>query len=322
MAHDDPLLPSTSFLQTDLWAAFKEGFGWHAHKVAGILVLERPLPIFGKTFLYSPEVVAEPELLLKLLPEIHAIAKRRNSIFYRLELLVDRATPLAEQWQSAFVYTKFEKSFEEVQPEHRQIVPLGHDEAAVLAQMKQKGRYNIRLAEKSGIFVRETTPKTKDDDVSTFYRLFAQTAKRDKFSIRPKSYFQQLVTLLYEHNCGRLFVATFEGEPVAAAIITLYDGYASYLYGASGDRHREKMGPYGLHWAAMLWSITQGAKAYDLLAIRPTDWDTKKKHAYDGITQFKQQFGGQSTSLLGSWDLPLDPGWYTLFSSVEKLRRR
>lgn len=119
-----------------------------------------------------------------------------------------------------------------------------------------------------------------------------------------------------------MFVATYDNQPVAAAIITLYDNFASYLYGASGNVYRDKMGPYALHWAAMQWASTQPgqeAKAYDLLAIRPPG---DKPHPYDGITRFKEQFGGERVDLLGSWDLPFSTGWYTLFSAAEKMRRK
>ncbi len=313
-------MKQTSFLQTDIWASFKESQGWHGHRVDDILILERPLPL-GMSFLYSPEVVGGPDQLLALLPQVHAIALRRKSLFYRLELLIDSADVSAEHWRAALTYTQFQKGFEDVQPSSRQIVPLTTEEK-VLANMKSKGRYNIRLAEKAPVFVREATPKTLADDVAIFYGLFQVTAKRDKFSLRPPGYFRDLCQLLYHHQAGKLFLATFNGEPVAAAIITLHEGVASYLYGASGNNHREKMGPYALHWAAMQWAMSQDAIAYDLLAIRPPDASGKSKsHAYDGITRFKQQFGGDSVHLLGSWDLPLNRNGYTLFSVAEKLRR-
>ncbi len=312
------LVPQSSFLQTDLWASFRESLGWYAHRVDETLVLERPLPM-GNSLLYSPEVYAKPEVLLTLLPKVYDIASRRNGLFYRLELLIDQADPLAESWQAALTYAGFKKSFESVQPDDRQIVPMSSSEDVVLAQMKQKGRYNIRLAEKAGVLVRESTMKTLRNDVEIFYTLFQQTAKRDKFAIRPLSYFESLCNLLYEHKMGRLFIATYDNVPVGASIITLYDGTASYLYGASGNEHRNKMGPYAMHWAVMQWAMSQDAKVYDLLAIRP---EGTKKHAYDGITQFKQQFGGSGVHLLGSWDLPFKKDWYTLFSVIEKMRRR
>jgi lipid II:glycine glycyltransferase (peptidoglycan interpeptide bridge formation enzyme) len=308
---------SKSFLQTDMWGAFRETQGWHAHKVGDVLVLERPLPM-GKTLLYAPEVAEKPAILLELLPKIYALAKRRNALFFRLELNIPKNDPLAEEWQAAFSYTGFVKAFESIQPDDRQIVTLPATEEELLAQMKQKGRYNIRVAEKAGVQVRESTKKSLAADVDIFYTIFQDTAKRDKFSIRPKSYFEGLTEMLYEHNAGRLFIASHENTPLAAAIITLHDGVASYLYGASSSQQRQVMAPYAMHFAAMQWAMSLDAKTYDLLAIKP---DTDKKHAYDGITRFKQQFGGEAVHLMGSFDLVLEPLWYTLFTITEKIRR-
>ncbi len=306
-----------SFLQSDIWGAFRESLGWHAHKIDGVLLLERKLP-FNQCFLYSPEVVARPDMLVELLPKLYRIAKERQAIFYRLELLIDKSDPLAEQWQSALAYTKFRKAFESVQPEDRQIVSLTPSEETILAQMKPKGRYNIRLAEKAGVLVRESTEATRSNDIKIFYQLMQETAKRDKFAIRPLSYFEQLTEILYQHNCGRLFIATYQNQPTAGALITLYEGVASYLYGASSQEFKQVMAPYALHWSVIEWAKTHQAHTYDLLAIRPPG---DKKHRYDGITRFKQQFGGDSVHLLGSWDLVLKPIWYTLFKFGEELRR-
>ncbi|HEY1074859.1 MAG TPA: peptidoglycan bridge formation glycyltransferase FemA/FemB family protein [Patescibacteria group bacterium] len=306
-----------SFLQSDIWGSFRETQGWHAHKLEDVLILERPLPL-GKSFLYAPEVFHHPSLLITLLPAIYEVAQRRNSLFFRLELNIPKTDPLAQQWRAAFTYTGFQKAFESVQPDDRQIVTLSGGEHATLKQMKQKGRYNIRVAERAGVTVRETTLKTLEEDVAIFYALFEETAKRDKFSIRSQAYFQELAQVLYHHNCGKVFIASLQGIPLAASITTLYDGVASYLYGASSSEHRAAMAPYLLHWTVMQWAMSKNATSYDLLAIKP---DTDKKHAYDGITRFKQQFGGESIHLMGSWDVPLQALWYTLFKAAESIRR-
>lgn len=310
------MLFNPSFLQSDIWGSFRETQGWHAHRVAGVLVLERSLPA-GKTMLYAPEVVDKPDVLLELLPHIKEIALRRNSIFFRLELLIDKAEPLAERWRAGLHYAGFGKSFEDVQPADRQIIPLSDDET-LFAQMKEKGRYNIRIAEKNNVMIREGTVKSCEDDVAIFYSLFKQTATREKFAIRSESYFQELATTLYRHHAGGVFIAQYQHQPVAAAIITLHEGLASYLYGASSREHREVMAPYGMHWAVMQWAHSHSAEYYDLLAISP---EGKTKHKFDGITQFKQRFGGEAIHLMGCYDLVFQPSWYSAFKLAEKIRR-
>lgn len=306
----------TSFLQTDIWASFKEQWGWRAHRAAGVLVLERNLP-FGATLLYAPEVTDRPELLLDLLPEVKKIASRRRSVAFRLELLVDQSSELADRWRAALHYTRFIKAFEEVQPMDRQVIPLDSHQS-VLAQMKQKGRYNIRVAERSRLVVRVATPDTLAADLAAYYELTAVTGKRDGFAIRPPGYYAALGELLYRHDAGCLVMAEFETQPVAGAIITYYDGVATYLYGASSDQHRNLMAPYGVHHAAITWAMKRGAVEYDLLAISPPG---SKKHKWDGITRFKQQFGGRSVGYLGSYDFIFRPSAYAGFKFLEQLRR-
>lgn len=267
--------------------------------------------------LYSPEVTGSVKVLLELLPAIKEIAHRRDSIFYRLELLVDKAEPAAERWRAGLHYGRFTKSFEAVQPADRQVITLEREDR-LFAQMKEKGRYNIRLAEKNGVLVREATAKSLAGDVAVFYGLYRQTAKREKFSIRGVSYFDELATALYRHNCGRVFIAELEDEPAAAAIATVYQGLASYLYGASSREHKEAMAPYSLHWAIMQWAMSQSADRYDLLAISPAG---VKRHPFDGMTRFKEQFGGESVRLMGGYDLVFQPAWYTAFKFAEKVRR-
>jgi lipid II:glycine glycyltransferase (peptidoglycan interpeptide bridge formation enzyme) len=305
-----------SFLQSDIWGTFRETQGWHAHRAAGILILERPLP-FGHSLLYSPEVNASPEILLELLPAVKEIAGRRKSLVFRLELQIDKQEPITERWRAGLHYAGFQKSFEDIQPADRQIVTLG-DDATMLAHMKQKGRYNMRVSEKAGVLVRESTAKTLEADIALFTKLLQTTAKREKFQTRSETYFQTLAETLYRHNCGRVFIATYQNQAVAGAIITLYENLAAYLYGGSSRDHREVMAPYGLHWSVMQWAASLGATHYDLLAISP---EGKTNHKYDGITRFKQQFGGEAIHLMGAWDLVLNPTWYTAFKTAEQIRR-
>lgn len=313
--------PTQSFLQSDVWAEFRKTLGWEIHHKDGLLILERPIP-FGKTFLYSPEVSSEPSLLTHLPTQIEELAEEVDAIFFRLELLIDQRSQEASQWRQALKSKGFVKAFESVQPEDRQVIDLRPGRDAVFAQMTSKGRYNIRLAYKTGVRVRRSTPESLPQDVAIFYNLLSTTSERQKFAIRPQSYFLSLAQLLYHHNYGRLFVAEYNNQPLAATIITLYHRYASYLYGASTQQDAKVMAPYAMHWEVIQWAIEQGAEWYDLLAIRPASYPEEKSHEYDGITKFKERFGGQSCHLLGAWDLPLQPLWYNLFKIAEKVRRR
>lgn len=298
-----------SVLQTKEWAALRESFGWQAHRIDDIWILEKSL-FLGKSFLYAPEINYEvlSTNLENFLENIKKIAKNTNSIFFRLEILDQNDEKIIEKLREK----KFIKAFEEIQPEFRQIVPLDKSEEEILAGMKPKGRYNIKIAQKNNIEVK------KSDNILEFYQLFLETAKRDGFSIRPKDYFQSLLEILSPQGYGELLVAYYQGKPVAAEIVTYFDGVASYLYGASSSEYRNLMAPYLLHWEIMRRAKENGCNVYDLLAVAPPD---EENHKYSGITRFKQQFGGETVCLVGSYDLVFQPFWYKIFKIAEKIRR-
>ena len=53
----------------------------------------------------------------------------------------------------------------------------------MLARMKQKTRYNLRLAQKKGVTVRAGTAA----DLPMLYRMYAETSVRDGFLIRERA---------------------------------------------------------------------------------------------------------------------------------------
>ncbi len=299
-----------SYFQTDAWGKFKAATGWRATRYDNLLGLERRLP-FGKSMLYFPEIPYSEEALVTLEKTVRDGVAAKH-IFTRFEFL----TP----WSAAAAQTLHElglvKSFEEVQPEYRQWVPLEGSEEDILKQMKPKGRYNIGVAERNNL---EVKTGMTNQLLTDFYDLYFETARRSKFSGRSAAYFQELCNLLAENNQGEI-VAVYQGKKaLAAGIILYYGAMASYLYGGSGG-DRNLMAPYLMHWEAIKRAKARHCKIYDLLAIAPPE--AGDKHPYAGLSRFKSQFGGSAVQLLGSWDLVGSPFWYKLYQFAEKRRRK
>ena len=305
-----------SLLQTQEWATFRETQGWRVHWVDEILVLEKPLPM-GLSFLYAPEVDFFQINFNEFLPKIAEISKKSHSILLRIDCLNHNSAPYGEKISKILKNKKFIKSFEEIQPEYRQIINISKSEEQILAQMKQKGRYNIKVAERSGVVVE------KSDNIDDFYKIFCETAKRDGFQVRPKKYFVNLLRILKSAGLAELLVCRYNNSPVAAGIFTFCDGLASYLYGASLSSQRQVMAPYLMHWEAIKLAKEKNCHFYDLLAVSPfgSNTDQHLLAKYAGITRFKEQFGGQKYQTVGSWDLVLNPAMYQLFKLVENIRR-
>lgn len=216
----------TSLLQTKLWADFKARHGWRVHQIDNHHLLERTLP-FGQHLLYAPELspfpppsAGKPRGLAELSPEVEELARfidrvrhlagERNAFVVRLEFLEEWSDEVATQLR----HLGLQKSFEEIQPEYRQWVDLQPSKETILVQMKPKGRYNIRLAEKHGITV------TFEPDPQVFVDLMAETARRDRFTARAPGYYCDLIQTLIAANLGQLLVARWQNLPLAAAIIS------------------------------------------------------------------------------------------------------
>jgi lipid II:glycine glycyltransferase (peptidoglycan interpeptide bridge formation enzyme) len=206
-----------------------------------------------------------------------------------------------------------------IQPRTTLVVDISGSETAILAAMKQKTRYNIRLAEKKGVNVRQGSAA----DLAIFYHLALVTARRDGFGVHSLDYYRAAYELFAPDRCA-LLITEFEGEPLAALMAFRQDREAYYFYGASANEHRHFMATYLIQWAAILWAKSQGCTRYDLWGIPNADLTTLEaafEQRHDGlwgVYRFKRGFGGQWTQSIGAFDYVYNPLLYRLY----KLYRR
>jgi len=306
-----------SILQTEQWAKFKHSQGLEILKLGELFIHKKSLPS-GQNFLYIPEASAH-DINGGHIDQLKALSKKNNSIFLRLEL-VDHFGESAHKLLLSF---GFRPGFEQVQPKWRQLINLEHTRGELLAQMKQKGRYNIKLAERKGVKIRHLDGRGKSaakfsEMFQAFYSLYSQTNTREKLAGRTKQYFVDMIDNFSEEDYLEIYIASFENIPIAAALVSFYDGVASYLYGGSSVKHREVMAPYLMHWQIICDAKEREMKRYDLIGrAKPGD----ENSAWAGITRFKEQFGGETIEILGSYDFISKPFWYQIFKIAEKMRR-
>jgi lipid II:glycine glycyltransferase (peptidoglycan interpeptide bridge formation enzyme) len=183
--------------------------------------------------------------------------------------------------------------------------------------MKSKWRYNISLAGKKGVQVKEGGVQ----ELEVFYALLKETAARDGIAIHSFDYYKTLFEIC--SRCGnlsiRLYTAVHESDTLAAIIVLFRGEYATYLYGASSNVKRNLMAAYALQWQAIQDAKQAGCKLYDLFGIPPDD---NPKHPMAGLYRFKTGFGGQIIRRPGSWDYPYKPAVYNLFVIAESLRKK
>jgi lipid II:glycine glycyltransferase (peptidoglycan interpeptide bridge formation enzyme) len=157
--------------------------------------------------------------------------------------------------------------------------------------MKQKTRYNIRLAQKKGVTVFPT------NDLDTFHQLMQVTGQRDAFGVHSLDYYRRAYDLFHPRGECELFLAKLEGEALGGLMVFARGERAWYFYGASSDRRREVMPTYLLQWEAMRWARSRGCTSYDLWGVPDTDEQaleaqfTERADGLWGVYRFKRGLG-------------------------------
>lgn len=194
-----------------------------------------------------------------------------------------------------------------VQPEATRIIDLRLPEAEILAQMHEKGRYNIKVAQKHGVIIKES------QDIDAYYELATQTGGRDGFRILPKKSYENFL----KHLPGSflMLASTPEGKVIAGILGVIWNGTGIYYYGASSSEHRNLMAPYLLQWEAMKKCKAENCHSYDLLGVAPEN--AKPNHPWQGISSFKAKFGGQLINYPPEQEKVLKP-WAKMAISLKR----
>lgn len=348
--------PGFSFMQSGFWADFKGLGGWSSQRYSFIWkdesgsqqargrvqVLLRQLGgPFSFAYVPAGPIVDLPspsrgpllrELALALRPRFPHLCLfirfdppwfEEGRIPFPSFEHVDRDSPEKKPASDASIdrprFTPWlRKAIGDVQPPDSVILALGPTEGELLASMKPKWRYNIKLSEKKGIVVTSEGP----DSLSAFYELYEKTSRRDRIAIHPLSYYTGLFECARAQKGGiqpdlRLWFARHEGEALASIITLFHGNRATYLYGASADEKRSFMPAYALQWAAIRAAKVTGCVEYDFYGVPPTD---NPGHPMAGLRRFKTGFGGRVVHYAGSWDLPFYPIMYKAWRTAEGTR--
>lgn len=311
--------PEAHLLQTAEWGELKSGFGWKPVWIVsenmGVQILFRKLP-YGKSIAYIPK--GPINLGNELLNEIDQVCFENNAIFLKIE--PDLWEPLKEEFlinDSQWVPT------DPIQPRRTVVVALTGSEEDILSRMKQKTRYNIRLAEKKEVLVKPSA------NIDEFHRLTLQTAQRDAFGVHSAQYYQRVYDLFHPDGNCELLTAYFDNKPLAALMVLAHGETAYYLYGASSDLERNRMPTYLIQWEAMKWARNRRCCRYDLWGIPDMDDEELekeflKRRTHDGlwgVYRFKRGFGGETQRSVGAWDRIYNKPVYWFYQQFMRLRK-
>lgn len=300
--------PRGHLLQTVAWGELKGAFGWVPVRiaiardgalVAGAQILYRRLGLWTLGYLPKGPIFLEEEagIVERFWEGVYRLAQKMRAITLKVEPPWREEEETERRW---LLGEGFTPSRERIQPKRTILVDLTPSEEEILARMKPKWRYNIRLSMRRGVTVREGNMQ----DLPTFYRLMRLTGQRDGFAIHSAAYYERAWALFAPHNRARLFLAEYQGEILAGLLAYAFNGQAYYMYGASSEAYREYMPNHQLQWRAMQWAKACGCHTYDLWGI--TDRGDPSE-SLSGVERFKAGFGGEVVSFAGAYDRDVMP---------------
>ena len=345
-------LPKAHLLQTSQWADLKARFGWQPYYLvwekdqdgwqmfvsqehdievsrpaaAGLLLEREAFPGLRVHYLPKGPLLSDwtnQDLCEKVLVDLADYSRKRGALQLKIDpdLELGCGIPKEDNFQKFSEGESFQEllgrkgwvfSQEQIQFRNTVLVDLKEDEDQILARMKSKTRYNIRLSGRKDIQIRLGGL----DDLAALYQMYAETSRRAGFTIRGESYYLALWRSFmqegeWEDPMAQPIIAEFEGKMVAGAVIFKFGDRSWYLHGMSLPEHSEKMAPHLIQWEAMRWAKNQGCAVYDMWGA-PDQFD--ETDSLWGVYRFKRGFGGDVSLTLGAWDYPTRPFAYMAYS--------
>ncbi len=290
------------FLQSYEWGEFQQSLGRSVHAFgasgahrlsAAGLMISHPLP-GGQHYGYMPRAPLGDQT--SIYEQVYEYAKLHGMMFVKHEPIASVLPENIQTWRMVKSHS--------LQPQDTLILNLQHDEVSLLKEMHTKTRYNIKVAQKNGVVVREISGNNAA--LEPFIWLLAETSVRNNFRTHESNYYEKLTSHFSGKDSNphtpsiRTYLAEYGGRCIAGIMVMLFGDTATYLHGASSSRDREVMAPFLLQWHALREAKRNGYRHYDFWGIASTD---DPRHPWAGITRFKKGFGGTVRHYHGAYDM-------------------
>lgn len=303
----------THFLQSEAWKAFQKSLGRKTFRDQGdgwsyLAILEKGS---GNTRLYVPygPEVKDEKYLKAAIASLKDRAKAESATFLRIEPVSPVEPSTLRSWGFKPV------SYQQLNPRRTQVIDLTPSSDEILSQMSQNSRNLTRNYANKGITIKSSVdPK----DTTILTDLMKGVANRNRITPHSSSYFKKQTEVLFPLGAATLYYASFENNPIAAALVYDSETTRYYAHAATDDNFRKLSAGTALLGQMILDAKEKGLTSFDLYGIAPED---QPDHPWAGFTKFKQSFGGQPVDFAGAWDLPLKPLAYWLYRTYQTLRR-
>ena len=289
--------------------------------IGSLCVWIRKMPIFGNIMYASRGPVCDIHdisVMKQLTDGAKELAKKYKAIGLRIEPDIEKDDQTFRDIVTNLGYKIKDdaKDFkDEIKP--RFVFRLDikdKTEEEIMAGFHQKWRYNIRLAGRKGVEVKEGTK----EDLKDFHKIMIETGNRAGFITRPLEYFEKMYDNMEPEGHMKLLMAYYEGKPISGVIPIFYGNKTWYLYGASSNQHRNLMPNYLLQWEMIKMAIARHDDIYDFRGVSGV---VDENHPQYGLYRFKKGFGAKFTEFIGEIYIPFKPLTYKMYKFSEKAFR-
>ena len=298
-----------SIWQTESWQKMlkKSGQVSDFFKVWNIFVEKRKVALweYGLFILWLENKISEKDV-----NEMIKLCEKEKCLFIQIETLKydnDLDLSINSFWE--WYYKKF------ITP-YTAIIDLNQTEDDILAKMKPKGRYNIKVALKKWVEVKEV--EKTDENIKKYYDLMQQTTTRDNFNWNSIDYYK---TFLNSLNNSKLLLAYVWEKVIAWWIFTFDKEISIYYYWASTSdkEYRNMMAPYLVQWKAIKIAKGIWSSLYDFLWVS-TPWDKNSELIW--VTDFKLKLTKDVREVSKSYIYINKKIKYLIISILRKLKRK
>jgi len=300
-------------LQSWQWGEFREKTGVKVFRlgrfekqelIQGVQMTIHSIPKTNYKIGYIPKC----SLLSKhTFSALEKIGKENNCIFIKLEPNLTSGKEFFLQNNCVYgrpLFTKY--TFQ---------INLNQSEEAILAKMKTKTRYNIRVAQKNQVIVQENNSPQAFEQ---YLKLTFQTTKRQRFYSHNEKYHRLMWQTLQPAGIAHLLTATYQKQVLVAWIVFVFNNVLYYPYGASSREHKNVMASNLMMWEAIRFGKKMGCRFFDqwgCLGRNPNP-----KDPWYGFHHFKEGYNPQLVEFIGTFDFVLDQNKYKLYTIADNLR--
>lgn len=287
-----------------------------------------PIPFLPLTIGYFPKGGIPGK---EMLSELYNIGKQCNCIFIKLEPNIRKDTKIPG-YEDIKRSNKYSPNILVSQYPNIRISPhplftkytweldLTESEETILNNMHPKTRYNIRVAKKHNVVIKEdNSPQAFEN----YLKLTFETAKRQKFFAHTPLYHRQMWETMHKSGIAHLFTANYNNHgqnlTLASFIVFLFNDVLYYPYGSSSSQFRNLMASNLLMWEVIRWGKKNKAEKFDMWGALGPNSDTHDP--WFGFNRFKEGYGPKIVEFTGSFDLVIHPNFYKLYNLSYNLRQ-